>query len=280
MMSEIESKTGIPFLDEISWIAIAYLLVGTLVIYIAWRSTFVRHDNRINIYRQRTVFIFNPQTGDFQQHSVGLSLNDLSAHLQAPPPTLESILDEVNGITSGATYHTQQQDDNLDVDLMEDETQEIIRDMDRDIDRDREQNDTEFGDGLRHRRLNVSLETDASSEMPTAVITSATTTSSTSTNLIRRLSQGTNSGTVDDVLHINPVIDRSPSTSTNPTNNIDETDEVYASSNPIECIAQASNTIETNATYGDEITIKLKYLNDDLKIVRARPNEAIGDFKK
>lgn len=29
-----------------------------------------------------------------------------------------------------------------------------------------------------------------------------------------------------------------------------------------------------------EFTIKLKYLNDDLKLVTAKPTEAIGDFKK
>lgn len=30
----------------------------------------------------------------------------------------------------------------------------------------------------------------------------------------------------------------------------------------------------------EEITIKLKYLNDSMKIVKARPSEPIGDFKK
>lgn len=48
--------------------------------------------------------------------------------------------------------------------------------------------------------------------------------------------------------------------------------------------ADADNTSSASneATYSnsDEITIKLKYLNDDLKIVKARTNEPIGDFKK
>lgn len=46
--------------------------------------------------------------------------------------------------------------------------------------------------------------------------------------------------------------------------------------------ADVPSSASTEATYsnGDEITIKLKYLNDELKIVKARTNEPIGDFKK
>lgn len=46
--------------------------------------------------------------------------------------------------------------------------------------------------------------------------------------------------------------------------------------------AAVTSNATTEATYanGDEITIKLKYLNDELKIVKARTNEPIGDFKK
>lgn len=46
--------------------------------------------------------------------------------------------------------------------------------------------------------------------------------------------------------------------------------------------AENTSSASNEATYSsnDEITIKLKYLNDDLKIVKARTNEPIGDFKK
>lgn len=46
--------------------------------------------------------------------------------------------------------------------------------------------------------------------------------------------------------------------------------------------SEVTNSASTEPTYSnsDEITIKLKYLNDDLKIVKARTNEPIGDFKK
>lgn len=42
-------------------------------------------------------------------------------------------------------------------------------------------------------------------------------------------------------------------------------------------VDSSSETVYSSA---DEITIKLKYLNDNLKIVKARPTEPIGDFKK
>lgn len=48
------------------------------------------------------------------------------------------------------------------------------------------------------------------------------------------------------------------------------------------CDAEVNSCSSTQSTHsnGDEITIKLKYLNDDLKIVKARTDEPIGDFKK
>lgn len=40
------------------------------------------------------------------------------------------------------------------------------------------------------------------------------------------------------------------------------------------------NEIEVKDEIEHEIRIKLKYLNDDLKLVKGTVNEAIGDFKK
>lgn len=147
-MSRIVSSAILPVLDEVSHTTFVYFLCGVLIIYIAWRSTFVRHEARNIPYRQRTVFIFNPQTGDFQQHSLGLLLNNLNSNLAQTTPTFESILDEMNGIT----YHTPpQQEDNIDDDsVIEEETQEIIREMDREP-------NSLFGNtsGLRNRRSNI-----------------------------------------------------------------------------------------------------------------------------
>lgn len=274
-MSEIDSKTGIAFIDEISWTLIVYVVAAAVIVYIAWRSTFVRNENRGNLYRQRTVFIFNPQTGEFQQHSIGLSLNDLSAHLQAPPPpTLESILDEVNGITSGATYHVQRQDDQLDSDLMEEETQEIIQEMDRDIDID---SDVPYaGDGLRRRRRQL---TDAHSN---AGSTESEPVASTSTTGGRRHSQSTSSS-VDDEPQIYPVRESAANTPSAVAS--DEADgtpkaQPVSTSKLNETAFVGSSNNHPDTKLGNELTIKLKYLNDDLKVVKARPHEPIGDFKK
>lgn len=58
--------------------------------------------------------------------------------------------------------------------------------------------------------------------------------------------------------------------------------EEGAQSSGVDAGAEVQNDASNEATYSnnDEITIKLKYLNDDLKIVKARTNEPIGDFKK
>lgn len=41
-----------------------------------------------------------------------------------------------------------------------------------------------------------------------------------------------------------------------------------------------SNEIQEKSKIENEIRIKLKYLNDDLKLVKGSTSEAIGDFKK
>lgn len=279
-MSQIDSNTVLAFIDEISWTIVVYVLTAAVIVYIAWRSTYVRNENRGNLFRQRTVFIFNPQTGEFQQHSIGLSLNDLSAHLQAPPPpTLESILDEVNGITSGATYHVQRQDEQLDSDLMEEETQEIIQDMDRDID----DSDVPTSDGLRHRRQQFTSNTHSinNGSTETEPIPSTSSTSTRNHSL-------SSSSSVEDEPQIYPASDVITNTSTSINN--DEIDNVQSridvpnstsKLNEQTTIASVSNSNEQkNKTLGNELTIKLKYLNDDLKIVKARALEPIGDFKK
>lgn len=148
-MSRIDPSTVLPVLDEVSYMTFVGFLVGIFITYIAWRSTFVRHEGRNIPYRQRTVFIFNPQTGDFQQHSLGLLLNNLNNNFAQTTPTFESILDEMNGITYQSP--PPQQDENIDDDsVIEEETQEIIREMDR------EPNSLfENSNGLRNRRTNT-----------------------------------------------------------------------------------------------------------------------------
>lgn len=207
----MESTFAFPIVDAISYMTLIYLLVGCGVIYVAWRSTFVRPEFRNIPYRQRTVFIFNPETGGFQQHSLGLLLNNLSAHFTQPTPTFESIVDEMNGINYSLPSRGS---DNIEDDLVvEEETQEIIREMDREPNNNSNSNNTH-----------------------------ASNSNSSSSNVANNVKSTTNDGSADE--------------------------------------AASSGSADSSFLLGDEITIKLKYLNDDLKIVRARPNEQIGDFKK
>lgn len=220
--------------DEFSYATVIYLVIGLFVIYIAWLSTHVRHETRNIPYRQRTVFIFNPQTGDFQQHSLGILLNNLSSNLAQATPTFESILDEMNGISYRLPP---QQDDITDDDsVIEEETQEIIREMDR------EPNNSlgSTSNVLRNRRT-TSISMSTSSNTPDSV----------------------------DSIHSSDIALSSLASNSSAENN----------SNQLNSSSIQSATVDRSSN-DTEMIIKLKYLNDDLKIVKTRPNESIGDFKK
>lgn len=76
-------------------------------------------------------------------------------------------------------------------------------------------------------------------------------------------------------------LDSSSNSSTSVTGGSSTTEENAQSTSDgggADVISSASS--EPTYSSSDEITIKLKYLNDDLKIVKARTNEPIGDFKK
>ncbi|XP_055322163.1 transmembrane and ubiquitin-like domain-containing protein 2 [Sitodiplosis mosellana] len=254
-MSRIDPSTVLPVLDEVSHTTLVHFLIGALIIYIAWRSTFVRHEARNIPYRQRTVFIFNPQTGDFQQHSLGLLLNNLNNNFAQTTPTFESILDEMNGITYQSPPQT---DENIDDSVIEEETQEIIREMDR------EPNSLfENTSGLRNRRTNTGNNNN---------------TSNTNNNVDQR----SPSPDTDTVLSSLASSSSSSSSTSSGTTSTPTTVEEMAESTSVAVDAENTSSASNEATYSssDEITIKLKYLNDDLKIVKARTGEPIGDFKK
>lgn len=46
-----------------------------------------------------------------------------------------------------------------------------------------------------------------------------------------------------------------------------------------EQISKTRSSTDTKTTNDSEFTVKLKYLNDDVKIVKAKPNEALKEFK-
>lgn len=181
------------------------------------------------------------------------------------PPSLESILDEVGDIQAGANYANVPRTLATFRPTPSAGPQEIIRDM-----------DTDRTDGIRHRRV-------ATNSLPTQTANAS-------------------SSTHDDEAAALVI---PPHNSEDKIANTDNcTNENNENGNVIEDIALETTigapfsqvtsatprTVETqliSCTSGDgsdgrenEFRIKLKYLNDDLKLVKGCPSETIGDFKK
>lgn len=280
-MSETDPNLVVEITNQLSYVYFAYVFAATIILYLAWRSTYVRDSSRLELYRRRTLFILNPQTGQFERHPIVLQPQESNTpneteqidldedqlvggdgdnnivQLPTPPPTLESILDEVNGFASGVSYNNPAEQ--LETELIDEEAQAIIREMDSGIN---------TPEGLRQRRLaffrNVS---DSAASMPISMpSTSVTATPGPSAP------QAVSSNNESAV----PTVEVSKKQPIVAAASPDEADSVAAMENVI----QSTEHFGPEITYGDELTIKLKYLNDDLKIVKGRPTELIGDFKR
>lgn len=179
-------------------------------------------------------------------------------HIQEPP-TLEAILDEVGELTTGGTFAQRNRDQ---------EQIEILRDMDRD--------DT---DGIRHRRATTqvnSTENDVGAN--DEVIPPATSSSHTSANVAATATKSR--------LNHQDSTDKAANTE-NCTNENSENGNVFedlpydsADRNAEPVVAAPVAITQQIQSKESEFRIKLKYLNDELKLVKGCPNEFIGDFKK
>lgn len=176
-----------------------------------------------------------------------------SIHIQEAP-TLEAILDEVGELTTGGTFTHRNHDQ---------EQIEILREMDRD--------DT---DGVRHRRTTIQAN---SSENDVAVPSATTSTHQMASNLAT---------TSKSRLNHQDSTDKAANTE-NCTNENSENGNVFedlpydstdAAAEPVVVApVEIKPQIESKES---EFRIKLKYLNDELKLVKGCPNDLIGDFKK
>lgn len=296
------SVTDTNLVDEIvdhqfNCLHILYAFVASFIVYLAWCSTYVRDYTQLDLNRRRTLFILNPQTGVFERHPIALQTQgDSTANaatttdanstgpatesdidgsnivrLPAPPPSLESILDEVSGFTTGVHYNNTPAD-TIDVELVDEEAQAIIREMD---------NGVHTQEGVRQRRLAFfqNMADNNSSSNSTAASASTSATPATTASTIETHSTTSVAATVT-------ATPTASSTGDDPVAKANEKcdDEIAAvATNTVE--SSSNNTASSSDhdavhEYGDELTIKLKYLNDDLKIVKGRPSELIGDFKK
>lgn len=165
---------------------------------------------------------------------------------------MQSILDEVGDIQAGVNYTNVQRPTRPN---NSSGPQEIIRDMDSD----------RTTDGIRHRRTATNL-------VPTSSVASS------SSHDIEAATANTDNCTNENSENGNVIEDIA-------------TDDIDAPFPQSALPAPPSHSVQQqviNCTDGDgasdnrenEFRIKLKYLNDDLKLVKGCPSEAIGDFKK
>lgn len=300
-MSETDSNLVDEIVErQISCLYVVYAFAAALIVYLAWRSTYVRDYNQLDLYRRRTLYILNPQTGVFERHPIVLQSQSQSTNsattaassgtaaesdadsqlngadidssnivrLPAPPPTLESILDEVSGFTSGVHYNNPT--DLLETDVNEEEAQAIIREMDSGV---------HTQEGLRQRRLAFFRNISGSNwtTAPSSATSSPATGPSTSTNATVPTVPSSSEPTA-----ARPVADNQTADATIALEVKNGGEAAPTAVSSTDSIDNASSPPDNDPEqiFGDELTIKLKYLNDDLKIVKGRPSELIGDFKK
>lgn len=214
------------------------------------------------------------------------------------PPSLQSILDEVGDLTSGATYSTNSIMLRADDDTLDTGPEEIIRDMDRD-----DTTASSSSDGLRRRQRPDDNITTATQSPPspideepiiatTSTYTAAATVASSSSMPVAVATTSAAIGVAKPTLSHQDSADKSANTDNCTNENCENGNVIEAM--PVDVpqvrhrtIAAASAAASTTTTMSthrnsgdDEFRIKLKYLNDDLKLVKGTPNEAIGDFKK
>lgn len=180
-----------------------------------------------------------------------------SIHIQEAP-TLEAILDEVGELTTGGTFTQRHRNQ---------EQIEIIREMDRD--------DT---DGVRHRRTTATTIQTNTTENDAIPATATTSTAQMSSNLATASKSRLNHQDSTDKAANTENCTNENSENGNvfedlPYDSSDVAAEPLLAPTPVDSKTQ----VESKES---EFRIKLKYLNDDLKLVKGCPNEFIGDFKK
>lgn len=190
-------------------------------------------------------------TPDYSESSAPSNIH----HIQEAP-TLEAILDEVGELTGGGTFSQRSRDQ---------EQIEILREMDRD--------DT---DGIRHRRAIPQTNSTESDSVASAA--SASPESNMSSNLATASKSRLNHQDSTDKAANTENCTNENSENGNVFEDLpDDSSEAVVNEPVIATAVESTQQIESKET---EFRIKLKYLNDDLKLVKGCPNEFIGDFKK
>lgn len=181
---------------------------------------------------------------------------------------MQAILDEVGDIQAGANYANVPRTLTTSRPNISSGPQEIIRDMDSDQ-----------TDGIRHRRVTSNLVTTPSvasssshdNEAASAAVSTAHSSEDKTANTDNCTNENSENGNViEDIT----------------TDTIDAPFLLAAAAAPPshsvqpQVISGSDGDGGNDNSRANEFRIKLKYLNDDLKLVKGCPSEEIGDFKK
>ncbi|XP_055377476.1 transmembrane and ubiquitin-like domain-containing protein 1 [Condylostylus longicornis] len=252
---------------DIEFVNIFIAIAAIIIVYFAWKSTNVRdlptavliiENNRRRLLENIT----RPQTtipesiSDTRNPSVNQRTEILN-NIEVPAPSLHDVLDEVSdlALSSGSRISSSSTGTNSEI-LEDNDTgpQEIIQNMDSTID------EPHSSEGIRRRRLAF-----YSQENQTE--------SNSNENVIRR--ENLNLNTSGDSTHAENC-----SNENNENENISKSELSRNQNDQLDGLVQTVNTANNQNKSDDEFRIKLKYLNDDLRLVKGNPQEALGDFKK
>lgn len=255
-----------------------FVVIAAIIVLLGWQTTYVREERLhptavLIIDNNRRRFIDLQATVDAVGRSSSSQSNYSNATEEAEievegnnssigsveaaaTTALQSIIDEVNdlAISDESPPHYNQS-----LHPLEEEIEELIEDIgQRRIIEAMDGPDT--AEGLRRRRL-AFYENDRTSQNHEG----------TSTN--RR-----------ENLNVHPTDQVDNSHAENCTNENNENENISKTEiKPSVVVGNGDSQPEQQANLDnrdDEFRIKLKYLNDELRLVKGTPNEAIGDFKK
>lgn len=185
----------------------------------------------------------------------------------ARPPSLQSILNEVGDLSGISHVSAAYSEAQASV-----ERERIIQDMDR-VDAAGPSTSSSSSDGIRNRRTYHVSERDYAEAGPSSRMTTEPAVQSLGRSDSTDLAANTENCTNENSENGNVIDESAVAAAYEP-----------ATASRLNISGGGDGSVAPGLSMptvkGTEFRIKLKYLNDDLKLVKAAPSEHIGDFKK